>query len=132
MVKLANLLFSIYYLAVTINQPSVTKSAHENLVLSSNSTTISLQRNHCSQMLCSESKYKCFSIRCSPSGPKLNYGYCATFNEDTKLLSVSSCRYFEPNGYNISSSKQILLPRNLSQLNDYMCCPLNRKALSCM
>ena len=38
---------------------------------------------------------------------------------------------FEPKGYNITSSQQILLPINLSQLNDYMCGPLNRKGLVC-
>ena len=54
-----------------------------------------------------------------------------TYNEDTNLLSMTSCRYFEPGGYNVTNSKHILLPRNLSQLNDYMCGPLNRKGLVC-
>ena len=48
-------------------------------------------------------------------------------------MSTSSCQYFEPEGYNVTSSQHILLPRNLSQLNDYMCTcgPLNRKGLVC-
>ena len=133
MVQLANRLFTIIlsYLAIMIIQPSVTKAAHEKFALSSNSTTTDLQGNRCSQMLCSESKYKCFLIDCSPSGPGLPYAYCATFNADTKLLSVSSCRYFEPERYNITSSKHTLLPRNLCQLNDHMCSPLNRKGFVC-
>ena len=133
MVQLANILFTIilYYLAIMIIQPSVTKEAQDKFALSSNSTTTALQGNRCSQMLCSESKYKCFFIDCSQSGPELHYAYCATFNEDTKLLSVSSCRYFEPKRYNITSSKRTLLPRNLCQLNDYMCSPLNRKGFVC-
>ena len=82
-------------------------------------------------MLCSKSSSDCFGIDCFQNKPLLHYGYCATFSEDTKLLSLTSCQYFEPNGYNITSFKQILLPRNLSQLNDYMCGPLNRKGLVC-
>ena len=130
MVRLANLLISIYVLVAVINQPRMTKAADTNFALSTNSSSIVLE-NQCSQMLCSKSSSDCFGIDCFQNKPLLHYGYCATFSEDTKLLSLTSCQYFEPNGYNITSFKQILLPRNLSQLNDYMCGPLNRKGLVC-
>ena len=73
----------------------------------------------------------CFRIECSQSGSLLRYGECATFSEDSNLIPMSTCQYFEPDSYNMTSSKHILLPRNLSQLNDYMCGPLNRKGLVC-
>ena len=41
------------------------------------------------------------------------------------------CPYFQPKGYNYSRQGIITLPRNLNQLNDYMCGPLNRKGLVC-
>ena len=64
---------------------------------------------------------------CSPSGPLLAYSFCATYNEDTKILSIVKRLYFQPNVYNITTDNHVQLPRNLSQLNDYMCSPLNRK-----
>ena len=73
----------------------------------------------------------CFQIECSQSGPLLRYGECAKFSEDSNLIPMCTCRYFEPDSCNMTSSKHILLPRNLSQLNDYMCGPLNRKGLVC-
>ena len=130
MVRLANLLISVYALVAVINQPRMTKAADTNFTLSTNSSSIVLE-NQCSQMLCSKSSYDCIEIDCFQNKPLLLYDYCATFSEDTKLLSVTKCQYFEPKGYNITSSQQILLPINLSQLNDYMCGPLNRKGLVC-
>ena len=84
-----------------------------------------------SHFLCANSSYNCTEIKCSNQGPLLTIGHCATYNEDTKLLSITKCPYFQPNGYNITISGYIQLPRNVSQLNDYMCGPLNRKGLVC-
>ena len=63
----------------------------------------------------------------------LKSGHCATFNETTKTVSISACPHNQQDGYNMSIKKTgyIVLPRNLSQLNDYMCGPLNRKGLVC-
>ena len=44
-----------------------------------------------------------------------------------KILSIVKRLYFQPNVYNITTDNHVQLPRNLSQLNDYMCSPLNRK-----
>ena len=59
--------------------------------------------------------------------------YCATYNNNnyTKLISILKCTFFQPNGYNYTSKESVLLPRNLNQLNDYMCGPLNRNSLVC-
>ena len=75
--------------------------------------------------------YDSHKILCSQSGPLLKYSYCATYNVNTKVLSLIKCPYFQPNVYNITTTDYILLPRNLSQLNKYMCDPLNRKGLVC-
>ena len=75
--------------------------------------------------------FKSKLINCSPSGPSLASGFCATYDEKSRLLSIVACPYFQPHGYNVTTPGYILLPRNLSQLNDYMCGPLNRKGLVC-
>ena len=88
-----------------------------------------------SQFLCSNaSSYdRGVIIHCKKEGPLLDFGYCVTYDEETKLLTIAGCPHFLPYGhsYYLSPSGQIVLPRNLSQLNDYMCGPLNRKGLVC-
>ena len=76
--------------------------------------------------------YKCKHISCTSKEPLLKFPYCATFSDETKLLSVIRCPYcFQPNSHNVTIGEQLTLPRNLSQLNDYMCGPFNRKGLVC-
>ena len=82
-----------------------------------------------SQMLCSY-RYKTI-VTCQQGEPLLTAGFCATYSDHTKLVSVLKCPYFQLNGYNYTNQGSVLLPRNLSQLNDYMCHPLNRKGLVC-
>ena len=62
----------------------------------------------------------------------LRLGFCATYEEHTRMVSLSVCPYFHPNGkYSIHKEEcnmwYIQLPNNVSKLNDYMCGPLNRK-----
>ena len=40
-------------------------------------------------------------IKCSESGPLLQYFHCATYNENTKILSFIRCPYFQWSVYNI-------------------------------
>ena len=64
--------------------------------------------------------YNSDKITCSQKGPLLPYTFCATYNEDTKILSIVKCPYFQPNVYNIITQSEymyIQLPKNLSQLN---------------
>ena len=69
---------------------------------------------------------------CREGVPLLEMGYCVTYNDETKLLSVTlSLPGFQSRHYNMTTQGYIQLPRNLSQLNDYMCGPLNRKGLVC-
>ena len=86
-----------------------------------------------SALLCGTNfSYSCKKITCSPSGPLLVTKHCATYDQDTQLLAIcSGCPYFQLSSYNVTTDGYIRLPRNLSQLNDYMCAPLNRKGIVC-
>ena len=70
-------------------------------------------------------------IICSNGEPLLKVGYCATYSEKTKLISITEFSNFQYKGYNVTTDRYIRLPRNLSQLNHYMCAPLNRKGIVC-
>ena len=138
---MVNLWIYVYAFAtLLVNQSVSAIDKGKNIVPSDSSLAPSIHyRRHkneseCLWMLCSESKYDCFGIVCSQSGPVYPFGYCATYSEDTKLLSTHSCRYLESEGYKtiiFQGMQYTLLPRNLSQLNDYMCGPMNRKGLVC-
>ena len=54
-----------------------------------------------------------------------------TYDEETNTVSASFCTYFALDGHNISEPGFISLPENVSELNDYMCGPMNRKGLVC-
>ena len=51
--------------------------------------------------------------------------------KETNTVSVGFCAYFALNGHNISEPGFISLPENISELNDYMCGPMNRKGILC-
>ena len=73
-------------------------------------------------------------ITCSDDGPIMKIDYCATYDEKTRVLSISKCsNQAEIGDYNRSSwgTRIISLPTVLTELNDYMCGPLNRKDLVC-
>ena len=66
----------------------------------------------------------------------LRLGFCATYEEHTRMVSLSACPYFQLNGkYSMHKEEcntwYIQLPNNVSKLNDYMCGPLNRKGRVC-
>ena len=70
-------------------------------------------------------------IMCSDDGPIMGIGNCATYDENTQVLSISKClNQAEISDYN-RSSWGISLPTVLTELNDYMCGPLSRKGLVC-
>ena len=94
---------------------------------------------HISQMCFGSSKSGTFncSIRdchmtCRDGIPLLEVGYCATYNNETRRISIATCSDYQLGSYNVTSSgKYIQLPSDLSQLNEYMCGPLNKK-VSCV
>ena len=40
--------------------------------------------------------YESYKIFCTQSGPLLKCSYCATYNENSKILSHVKCPYFQP------------------------------------
>ena len=81
-------------------------------------------------------EFDCCSIKwiiCHESGPTLPFGYCATYSENdtTKSLSISKCPYLQWNNYNVTTPWFVSLPVSLTELNDYMCGPQNKKGLLC-
>ena len=114
--------------AVDANSNVITIAATQKIT--SNSTEDSSTE---SQLLCSLSGYQIRPLQCGQGGRGLlflPYEYCATFNEEIKLLSIFNCPYFQLDKY-YGSHIMLQLPQNLSQLNDYMCSPLNRKGYLC-
>ena len=78
-------------------------------------------------------EYDCCQIKevhCFESGPALPFGYCATYSESNSL-SIAKCPYYEWSKYNVTTPGYISLPVLLTELNNYMCGPLNRKGLVC-
>ena len=66
----------------------------------------------------------------------LRTGFCATYDEHTRLVAFSACPFFQSNG-NYPMFKEecntwyIQLPDNISKLSDFMYEPLNRKERVC-
>ena len=118
----------------------ITISAVDKIIVSSNVITLAATENVTSnstkdsgtesQLLCSSLDDQMGPLQCGHGGRGLllHYEYCVTFNEETKLLSIFNCPYFQLDKY---GSRKIRLPQNLSQLNDFMCGPLNRKGFVC-
>ena len=70
-------------------------------------------------------------VKCIENGALLRYGYCMTYEEGEGFY-VGLCDYFNLDKYNRSTTNNyISLPNNVSELNDYMCGPLNRKGIMC-
>ena len=69
-------------------------------------------------------------VKCTDQDVQLTYGYCATYDEVNNSY-ITKCPYFELSGHNVTEPGYIRLPDNTSELNDYMCGPMNRKGLLC-
>ena len=71
-------------------------------------------------------------IRCTSEEALLRFGRCMTYQEGIGT-ALSSCPYFLIDGFlnNVTEGLYITLPSNVTQLNDYMCQPLNRKGYQC-
>ena len=80
-------------------------------------STLSAEAIDCCRVLASS------PIVCLESGPSLKLGYCVTYvdQNSSKILSVAECQFFHWHRYNnVTDSGYILLPKSLSELNDYM------------
>ncbi len=79
------------------------------------------------QCECYSNAYTDYIVKCTEHGTLLRYGYCMTFKEGDGFY-VGQCKYFDLTKYHISDTvNYIKLPDDVSDLNEYMCTPLNRK-----
>ena len=77
-------------------------------------------------------KWDC-DLKCTENdGVFLNIGHCLTY-ERKKGFFATKCPYFQLEGHELSDTEPgyIKLPDNISELNDYMCGPMNRKGFLC-
>ena len=70
-------------------------------------------------------------VKCANGRVLLDDNYCMTYKKDTSTISLSFCPYFELSDHIISEPGYIDLPDNISELNDYMCGPMNRRGIVC-
>ena len=65
-------------------------------------------------------------LKCDGLNAFMHPGQTLTYNSQDKLVSVTSTRYRHLDGYNTTKEGYILLPSDVSELNQYMCGPLSR------
>ena len=73
-------------------------------------------------------------LNCFNNEMHLRVGFCATYDEDSNTTFIVLCPYFRPDVFHVmeyESAHYITLPENVSEINDYMCRPLNRKGRVC-
>ena len=75
-------------------------------------------------------------IKCTDSnGVYLSIGHCLTYENQNgeNVLYEFKCPYFQLKGHQVSNSEPgyIKSPHNISELNAYMCGPMNRKGFPC-
>ena len=128
MFKLTKFLTCLFSLTIT----TVTIAFDERAISSDNLTVTNFvhppNNNKHPLLLCSDSNFRHRCIDCSQSVPLLTSGYCATYNEDRRILSLFWYPNIQPNATINGYTK---LPRNLSQLNNYTCGQVNRKGFLC-
>ena len=70
-------------------------------------------------------------VKCTEQGIAVRVGYCMTFEEQERTIYSAICN-FDGNFSIIGNGRYIELPmKNVSELNDYMCGPMNRKGRLC-
>ena len=70
-------------------------------------------------------------VRCTEQGIELRVGYCMTYEKQERTIYIAACA-FSGNYSTTGNHRYIELPvKNASELNDYMCGPMNRKGRLC-
>ena len=71
------------------------------------------------------------TVKCTKKEALLKLGYCMTYEEDSGF-HVARCNSGQVSSLNLTpDNRYIKLPSNVSDLNDYMCGPTNRKGRTC-
>ena len=74
-------------------------------------------------------------LKCEGENTYADTRHIFTYDSTNKIISAVKMRHKYLEGYNLTVTKNgsygILLPNNISELNPYMCGPLNRKDYLC-
>ena len=70
------------------------------------------------------------NVVCNENKASLNFASCMTYKEEEGTF-LGLCISFLAHGRNVSNRLYLDLPGNLTDLNDFMCGPMNRKGLIC-
>ena len=74
--------------------------------------------------------YQDSKVKCSENKASLYFGSCMTHQEGQGTF-LDYCISFLAHGRNVTDRVYLILPENITELNDYMCEPKNRKGLVC-
>ena len=82
--------------------------------------------------------YECYNnssishiVKCTEKGALLKLGYCMTYEKE-KGTFLSQCNFnMMAEDHNITADEYIILPKNITELNEYMCAPLNSRGVGC-
>ena len=73
-------------------------------------------------------------LNCFNNKTHLRVGFCATYDQESDIASIALCPYFQPDIFHVTEHRgahYITLPENVSDINDFMCRPMNRKGRVC-
>ena len=71
-------------------------------------------------------------VKCTEQCINLRVGHCMTYEDLERTIYTVRCNYFDGNFSTIGNGQYIELPvKNVSELNAYMCEPMNRKGRLC-
>ena len=131
-------LYVIFSITITFHQVELREALGKDIL--TNSSEIEHSEN-CPPWFYYDSttkKCECFhhpnvelEVICRDTKVLINFGYCMTYNENNGITSLGKCTSFLIHDRNVSERSYLLLPKNVSELNDYMCTPMNRKGLVC-
>ena len=134
-----DLKFAIFFIGVLLRILALQTEASNDAVAIANVSTTSVPQNQqCKQWFYYDStteKCECLNniisvISCEKNEAFLEFGYCASYNEYSRMLYIARCMFFQPDSRNLSQYG-ILLPKNVSQINEYSCAPMNRRGFVC-
>ena len=70
-------------------------------------------------------------VKCTEQGISLRVGYCMTYEEMERTIYIATCA-FSGNFTTNNNGRYVELPvKNVSELNYYMCEPMNRRGRLC-
>ena len=136
MIMCSRLLFLLIIILLSYSSAQI---IHQNYHLNHDSFSVqqcppwSFYDEKSKQCHCFDNRFKCSKLN---DGTYLKASHCATYDNNTGIVSYAHCPYFiQSNGLNLMKFEQqiwyVLLPENMSELNEYLCGAMNRKGRVC-